>query len=102
MKAFIFNSGRGSRLGALTAERPKALVSLATGETLLARQLRLLHQAGVTEVVISTGYRGAQICEAVQPFAMQGDAVHICGQSRLCHEQRHCFAESCSGMPARS
>ena len=56
MKAFIFNSGRGSRLGALTAERPKALVSLATGETLLAR---LLHQVGVTEVVISTGYRGA-------------------------------------------
>lgn len=72
MKAFIFNSGRGSRLGALTAERPKALVPLANGETLLARQLRLLHQAGVMEVVISTGYRGAQICEAVQPFAMQG------------------------------
>lgn len=72
MKAFIFNAGRGSRLGALTAERPKALVSLATGETLLARQLRLLHQAGVAEIVISTGYRGAQIREAVQPFAAQG------------------------------
>lgn len=72
MKAFIFNSGRGSRLGALTAERPKALVSLANGETLLARQLRLLSQVGVAEVVISTGYRGAQIREAVQPFAAQG------------------------------
>lgn len=72
MKAFIFNSGRGSRLGALTAERPKALVSLANGETLLARQLRLLCQAGVTDVVISTGYRGEQIREAVQPFTAQG------------------------------
>ena len=33
MRAFIFNSGRGSRLGALTAAQPKALVPLANGET---------------------------------------------------------------------
>lgn len=56
MRAFIFNSGRGSRLGALTAAQPKALVPLANGETLLSRQLRLLGKAGVGDVVISTGY----------------------------------------------
>lgn len=72
MRAFIFNSGRGSRLGALTAERPKALVPLADGETLLARQLRLLGSAGVHDVVISTGYLAEQIEAATAPFAAKG------------------------------
>lgn len=77
MRAFIFNSGRGSRLGALTAERPKALVPLAGGETLLARQLRLLGAAGVRDVVISTGYRAAQIVAASAPFTAQGMNVRF-------------------------
>lgn len=72
MRAFIFNSGRGSRLGALTAAQPKALVPLANGETLLARQLRLLGSAGVRDVVISTGYLAEQIEAATAPFAAQG------------------------------
>lgn len=72
MRAFIFNSGRGSRLGALTAERPKALVPLADGETMLARQLRLLRDSGVRDVVISTGYLAEQIEAATAPFAAQG------------------------------
>ena len=77
MRAFIFNSGRGSRLGALTAERPKALVPLAGGETLLARQLRLLGAVGVCDVVISTGYRAAQIVAASAPFTAQGMNVRF-------------------------
>lgn len=72
MKAFIFNSGKGSRLGALTAHQPKALVSLGNGETLLSRQLRLLGEAGIRDVVISTGYLGDMIREAVKPFETQG------------------------------
>lgn len=72
MRAFIFNSGRGSRLGALTAEQPKALVPLANGETLLSRQLRLLGSAGVRDVVISTGYLAEQIEAATATFAAQG------------------------------
>lgn len=72
MRAFIFNSGRGSRLGALTAAQPKALVPLADGETLLSRQLRLLGSAGVRDVVISTGYLAEQIEAATATFAAQG------------------------------
>lgn len=72
MKAFIFNSGKGSRLGALTAHQPKALISLGNGETLLSRQLRLLGEAGIYEVVISIGYLGDMIREAVKPFEAQG------------------------------
>ena len=79
MKAFIFNSGRGSRLGALTDDCPKALVALSPTETLLSRQLRLLQEAGVREAMISTGYRSEAICEAVRPFEAEG--MHI----RLVH-----------------
>lgn len=77
MRAFIFNSGRGSRLGALTAAQPKALVPLANGETLLSRQLRLLGNAGVRDVVISTGYLAEQIEAATAPFAAQGMRFHF-------------------------
>lgn len=77
MRAFIFNSGRGSRLGALTAAQPKALVPLANGETLLSRQLRLLGDAEVRDVVISTGYRAAQIMAASAPFTAQGMNVRF-------------------------
>ena len=36
MRAFIFNSGRGSRLGALTAAQPKALAPFSYAGRLLA------------------------------------------------------------------
>ena len=38
MKALIFNSGLGSRLGELTADRPKSMVELGSGETICKRQ----------------------------------------------------------------
>jgi len=54
MKAVILNSGEGKRMGELTAEKPKCMVKL-NEETILARQLRLLSDFGVKEVVITTG-----------------------------------------------
>lgn len=55
MKALIFNSGTGSRLGKLTENRPKCLVKLPNGETILSRQLRILSECGIREAVITTG-----------------------------------------------
>ena len=55
MKALIFNSGTGSRMGNLTQSCPKCLLKLMDGETLLARQLRILREAGITYVIITTG-----------------------------------------------
>lgn len=63
MKAFIFNSGVGSRLGDLTIDKPKALVELKSGETILGRQLRILRSQGIKEIVISTGYKAEMIKE---------------------------------------
>ena len=55
MKALIFNSGIGKRMGELTAHCPKSMVHLYNDETIFERQIRLLQEAGVTEVVITTG-----------------------------------------------
>lgn len=56
MKALILNSGLGSRMGALTSEHPKCMTEISAGETILSRQLKLLAEAGIFEIVMTTGY----------------------------------------------
>lgn len=68
MKAFIFNSGTGSRMGDLTKTNPKALVYLSNGETILGRQIRLLKKAGIKNITISTGPLESQIIEHTKKF----------------------------------
>ena len=55
MKALILNSGMGKRMGVLTSEHPKCMTELLHGETILSRQLRLLEEQGIRQVVITTG-----------------------------------------------
>ncbi|MBQ7013751.1 MAG: iron-containing alcohol dehydrogenase [Oscillospiraceae bacterium] len=66
MKALIFNSGRGSRMGKLTEQCPKCLLKLSSGETILGRQLRILAGCGITEAVITTGAYEADILAEAQ------------------------------------
>lgn len=56
MKALILNSGLGHRMGVLTSEHPKCMTEISSKETILSRQLRLISECGVNEVVITTGY----------------------------------------------
>lgn len=56
MKALILNSGLGSRMGALTSEHPKCMTEIRPGETILSRQLKQIEDAGITEVIMTTGY----------------------------------------------
>lgn len=56
MKALILNSGLGSRMGVLTSEHPKCMTEIRAHETILSRQLKLIADAGVEKVVITTGY----------------------------------------------
>lgn len=56
MKALILNSGLGHRMGVLTSEHPKCMTEISSKDTILSRQLRLLADAGITEVVMTTGY----------------------------------------------
>lgn len=56
MKALILNSGLGSRMGILTSEHPKCMTEISTKETILSRQLKKIADAGIEEVVMTTGY----------------------------------------------
>lgn len=60
MKAIILAAGRGSRMGARTADGPKCLTVLA-GRTLLSRQWEALTGAGAGEIGIVRGYRADRI-----------------------------------------
>jgi L-glutamine-phosphate cytidylyltransferase len=55
VQVVILAAGRGSRLGALTGDRPKCLVELA-GRPLIEWQLRALAAAGLRDIGLVTGY----------------------------------------------
>lgn len=55
MKALILNSGMGKRMGALTTEQPKCMTEIGKNKTILSRQLRLLSECGINEIVMTTG-----------------------------------------------
>ncbi len=56
MRGLILAAGRGSRMGAMTAEAPKCLTRLGA-RTLLDRQIASLRAGGCTTIGIVTGYR---------------------------------------------
>ena len=55
MKALILNSGLGTRMGVLTIEHPKCMTEISATETILSRQLKMSADAGITEVIMTTG-----------------------------------------------
>lgn len=55
MRALILNSGLGKRMGEYTQNNPKCMVEIEKNETIVSRQLRLLKQVGITEVIMTTG-----------------------------------------------
>jgi phosphoenolpyruvate mutase len=55
MKALILNSGMGTRMGGLTSEHPKCMTEIYGDETILSRQLKMIAEAGIEEVVMTTG-----------------------------------------------
>jgi MurNAc alpha-1-phosphate uridylyltransferase len=65
MKAMLLAAGRGERMGELTADRPKPLLSLGA-ETLIERQLRRLSAAGIRDIVINLSYHGELIREMLR------------------------------------
>ncbi|MBQ9903083.1 MAG: iron-containing alcohol dehydrogenase [Clostridia bacterium] len=64
MKAVIFNSGLGKRMGGLTEHNHKSMVRLQNGESIFERQLRLLHECGIDEFVVTVGPFKEQLLQA--------------------------------------
>lgn len=69
MKALIFNSGIGKRMGELTHNSPKSMVKLLNNETVFERQIRLLSECGITDFVITTGPFEEQLIDVTKKEA---------------------------------
>ncbi len=72
MKAIIFNSGLGKRMGELTEHNHKSMVRLQSGETIFERQLRILHECGIDEFVVTVGPFKEQLIEASKAKHLAG------------------------------
>ncbi|MDQ6759047.1 MAG: sugar phosphate nucleotidyltransferase [Acidobacteriota bacterium] len=59
-KAVVLAAGKGTRMGALTAEVPKPML-LVSGKPLLEHVLERLRTAGIESVFLVTGYRAETI-----------------------------------------
>lgn len=70
MKGIILAAGRGSRMKAATADKPKCLTVLA-GKPLLQWQLESLHKAGIGEIAVVCGYKAEAIATATLPVPFQ-------------------------------
>lgn len=55
MKAVIFNSGLGNRMGEFTQNHHKSMAQLKNGETIFHRQIRFLSAEGVKDFIVTTG-----------------------------------------------
>ncbi len=56
-------------MGALSSEHPKCMTEISFQETILSRQLRMIADSGITEVVITTGYYDSVLvryCESLE------------------------------------
>lgn len=56
----VFAAGKGTRMGALTANRPKPLIEVA-GKPLIDHALDIAKTAGAAPIVVNTHYLGDQI-----------------------------------------
>jgi MurNAc alpha-1-phosphate uridylyltransferase len=61
----LFAAGFGTRMAALTADRPKPLIAVA-GKTLLDHALDQIARAGVAQTVVNLHYKGEQIAAHIQ------------------------------------
>lgn len=56
MKAIIVAAGQGSRLTPITDDKPKCLLEIG-GKTILQRQLEVLRQCSINDIVVVKGYK---------------------------------------------
>lgn len=83
----LFAAGFGTRMGALTADRPKPLIPVA-GRALIDHALDLVPAAGVRRIVVNLHYRGGQI------------RAHLAGRNVLFSEERPEILDTGGGLRA--
>lgn len=81
-KAVLLAAGRGTRLGALTEATPKPLLAVG-GRPIIVRILDGLVRAGISDVLIVTGYLGEEIEYELGNGAESGLRVQYARQEHL-------------------
>ena len=76
MKALVFAAGLGTRLGPITKDIPKALVSVG-GEPMLGRVLRKLSAEGFDDVVVTACYKAGKIKDWLASEPIPGMKVRL-------------------------
>ena len=69
MKAIILAAGKGERLMPLTSDKPKSLLELKNGITLLESQLINIYKSGIKKVIVVTGYQTEKIESKVEFYS---------------------------------
>ena len=75
-KAVLLAAGRGTRLGSLTADRPKPLLEVA-GKPLIAHIVGGLIKSGLREFVVVAGHLAEQVEQWCTTFATQNRGITI-------------------------
>jgi len=83
----LFAAGFGTRMGSLTADRPKPLIPVA-GRALIDHALDIAEAAGTGPRVVNLHYRGAQIVE------------HLAGRDVALSWEREAILETGGGLRA--
>lgn len=83
----LFAAGFGTRMGALTADRPKPLIPVG-GVPLIDRALAMVAQAGITRTVVNLHYLGDKL------------AAHLQGRDLTLSWERDEILETGGGMKA--
>lgn len=82
MKAMIFAAGLGSRLGDLTATKPKALVEVG-GEPMLKRTILRLKNIGIHDIVVNVHHFADQIIRYIDANNRFGINISISDERDL-------------------
>lgn len=67
--AIIMAAGTSSRFVPLSAETPKGLLEVK-GEILIERQIRQLHEAGITDITVVVGYKADKFAYLVKKYGV--------------------------------
>ncbi|MEA4965891.1 MAG: phosphotransferase [Oscillospiraceae bacterium] len=68
--AVIMAAGMSTRFAPLSYEKPKALLEVR-GELLIERQIRQLHEAGITEILLVVGYMKEKLFYLADKFGVE-------------------------------
>jgi len=77
MLGVILAAGRGARLMPITAEKPKPLVEVGQGISLLELSVRSLMASGLKDLVVVVGYRGEEARRAAEKLRSLGAQIAV-------------------------